>query len=167
MNGARPVLAAWWGVAAVTGFACGLLLQLWLSSRGAAPGVPPVSLTASLVVLAGVLLALGWVLRRALRAETMQQINPFHAVRVLAGARAGQLLGALSAGAGGGMLVQILTRTVVPGAGVWGPMASLAAAGLLLLLCGVIVERWCQVPPPADHDPDGVDPAPLDAPQAA
>lgn len=83
---------------AVVGIGIGLLLQLVRSNAGMAPLVPPVSLALTEVVLGGVLITLAISLRRAVTKKSGKAVNPFHAVRLLAGARAGQFVGALIGG---------------------------------------------------------------------
>lgn len=140
-------------VFAVVGLAAGLVIQMARSAWGRAPLVPPVSLAATLIVIAVVLLPLGIALRRAVTRATKRAINPFHAVRLLAGARAAQFGGALFGGFGGGLALQLLTRSVLPLVATWLPMVLVCAAGVVLLVCGLITEALCRVPP-ADPDND-------------
>lgn len=135
----------------VIGLGVGLLLQFLQSSRGMAPFVPPLSLSFTLLVLGAVLVTLGVALRRAVTRRSTSQVNPFHAVRLLAGARAGQIVGALLAGFGAGLALQLLTRTVLPPATTWVSPVLVFAGGIVLLVCGVIAEMLCKVPP---KDPD-------------
>lgn len=141
---------------AAAGVAAGLLTQFALSSTGQPPLVPPLSLPLSMLVLAGVLLWLGVVLRRALTRHGPGHVNPFHAVRLLAGAKAGQFSGALLGGFGGGLLVQVLTRTVLPPAATWQPMLLVVITGAFLVACAVVTELLCRVPPssPSADDSD-------------
>lgn len=139
---------------AVAGIAVGLLTQLVRSARGAPPLVPPVSLAATLVVIAAVLLVLAVMLRRAVTRASRRAVNPFHAVRLLAGARAAQYAGALFGGFAGGLALQLLTRSVMPSAETWAPMLLVLGAALILVVCGVIAELLCRVPP-EDPDADG------------
>lgn len=135
---------------AVIGVGAGLLLQFLRSSRGTAPFVPPLSLSLTMVVLGAVLVALGVTLRRAVTRKSGRQVNPFHAVRLLAGARAGQYVGALLGGFGAGLALQLLTRTVLPPVATWLPMVFVFVGGIVLLICGVIAEAMCRVPPSDD-----------------
>lgn len=161
---------------AAVGVAAGLLLQFARSSWGLAPFVPPLSLTATLTVIAVVLLILGIALHRTVtrgREEASgrrepsgprKPVNPFHAVRLLAGARAAAFAGALFAGFGGGLALQLLTRSVAPPAGTWLPMLLVLGAGVVLTVCGLIVEALCRVPPDdsepgAEEDTAAPDPA--------
>ena len=147
---------------AVGGTALGLLVQMARSAQGRAPLVPPVSLAATLLLLAAVLLVLGLLLRSAVKQRSEQRaprrrVNPFHAVRLLAGARAGQFAGALFAGLGGGSMLQLLARSVPPPVATWLPMLLVLVAGAALVVCGVIAELLCRVPPSAG-DAEQADP---------
>jgi len=152
-------------VFAVIGLVVGLIVQFIRSNRGLAPLVPPITLAATLLVIAVVLLVLAVLLRRAVKSGSRDEsspirrlpVNPFHAVRLLAGAQASQLSGALFAGFGAGLAAQLLTRSVQPPAATWVPMLLEVGAGVVLLACGMIAEWLCRVPPDSG---DGDDPAP-------
>lgn len=143
----------------VVGLAAGVLLQVFQSTRGDAPFVPPASLPATLLVIAAVVLALGIALRRAVTRASARPVNPFHAVRLLAGARASQFAGSLLGGFGLGLLIQVMTRSVIPPSSSWLPMLFVAVAGVVLLIAGAIAEWLCRVPPDGsdaefEDDPD-------------
>ena len=145
----------------VAGLATGVLVQVCLSTRGDAPFVPPVSLPATLLVIAAVVLALGIALRRAVTRVSARPVNPFHAVRLLAGARASQFAGSLLGGFGFGLLAQVMTRSVVPPSPTWLPMLFVAISGIVLLVAGAVAEWLCRVPPDGsdteledDHGPE-------------
>ena len=145
----------------VAGLATGVLVQVFLSTRGDAPFVPPVSLPATLLVIAAVVLALGIALRRAVTRVSARPVNPFHAVRLLAGARASQFAGSLLGGFGFGLLAQVMTRSVVPPSPTWLPMLFVAVSGIVLLVAGAVAEWLCRVPPDGsdteledDHGPE-------------
>lgn len=150
---------------AATGVVAGLLLQFVRSARGSAPLVPPISLALSLLVMAGVLLVLGITLRRAVTRKAQRPVNPFHAVRLLAGARAGQFVGALLGGFGGGLALQLLTRSIAPPAASWVPTVLVLGAGAVLLVCALVTESLCRVPPngPEHTDEGGAPEAEPDA----
>lgn len=132
---------------AAVGIAVGLLIQVYLSARGSAPLVPPISLAVTLLVVAALLLSLAIVLRRAVTSASRRPVNPFYAVRLLAGARAGQFAGALLGGFGGGLALQLLTRSIMPAASTWVPMLLVLGAGVILVVCGIVAELLCRVPP--------------------
>lgn len=156
---------------AVIGIGVGLLLQLFRSTKGQAPLVPPLSLTLTLLVFGGVLLVLAISLRRAVNRKSGKPVNPFHAVRLLAGARTAQFVGALIGGFGGGLALQLLSRSVMPPTSTWVPMLLVLAAGATLVVCGVISELLCRVPPSGDDDGEdkksGIAPRPGPEPGAA
>lgn len=132
---------------ASVGLAVGLIVQFSRSARGISPFVLPLSLAATLAVMAAVLLVLGIALRRAVTRASTRPVNPFHAVRLLAGAKASQFAGALFGGFGGGLALQLLTRSVPAPPATWLPLVAALVAGVLLVIVGVIVEHLCRVPP--------------------
>jgi hypothetical protein len=132
---------------AAIGLAGGLVVQFARSALSRAPFAPPYSLAATMVVLAGVLLVLAIMIRRRIIGRTPGGVNPFHAVRVLAAARASQFVAALIGGFGGGLVLSLVGRTVAPAAALWLPMAATFIAGLSLMTCGIIAEYLCRVPP--------------------
>lgn len=144
-----PLLVIACGVA---GAVLGLLLQLVRSSIGRSPLVPPISLAATLVVFGVILIVLGVLLRRAITRTDRRAVNPFHAVRLLAAAKAGQCVGALFAGFGAGLLLQLLGRTVAAPLDAWLPMLFALVGGLVLVAGGVIAELMCRVPPSGDAE---------------
>lgn len=157
--------------AAAIGAAIGLVVQFLLSNRGQPPLVPPLSLPSSLLVISAVLLAFGIKLRRNV-AKRPGAVNPFQAVRLLAAARAGQLVGGLLGGFGVGLLLSLLGRSVPAPTGTWIPMLVLIVGGAVLVICAAITEHLCRVPPGddaadsdgTDADPDGGRSAPADSP---
>lgn len=136
---------------AATGLAVGLLVQFARSAAGQSPLAPPYSLPATMVVLGAVLLTLAVLLRRRVSRTTAGPVNPFQAVRVLAAARASQFVGGLIGGFGGGLLLSLAGRSVPTSVSIWLPMVATLIAAVALLVCGVIAERLCRVPP-QDHD---------------
>ncbi|RGE20315.1 DUF3180 family protein [Leucobacter sp. wl10] len=150
--------------ATAAGAVLGLLVQFALSNRGAPPLVPPLSLPASLVLIAVVLLVFGIRLRRALR-RGAGAVNPFQAVRLLAAARAGQLVGALLGGFGGGLAIALLGRSVPAPTATWLPMVLALLGGTVLVGCAAYAEHCCRVPPGGDGedaDEPGSEPGPAD-----
>ncbi|MFC5338825.1 DUF3180 family protein [Leucobacter denitrificans] len=128
------------------GVGLGLAVQFILKSRGLSPLVPPYSMAITLVLLAALLIVLGLRLRRHVATGT-GAVNPFQAVRLLATARAGQIVGSLFSGFGGGLLLILVGRSVPAPSATWLPMVVTGAAGLVLLVCAIIAERMCRVPP--------------------
>lgn len=138
---------------AAVGASLALLIQAYLSSRGRPSLIPPYSMAVMLVALAVLLIVLGLRLRKHV-AKGVGAVNPFHAVRLLATARAGQIAGAAFAGFGGGLLLSLLGRSVPAPAETWLPMLVTAITAIVLLVCAVITEQLCRVPP-SDDDESG------------
>lgn len=148
-TGALAIIAA-----AAMGAAIGWLLQFGLVSRGVPTLVPPVSLPVTLVAVAAVLIVFGIRLRRAVN-HRPGDVNPFHAVRLLVTARAGQFVGALFGGFGAGLWLALLGRSVPPAVSVWLPMLLTVLAGAVLVACAAIAERLCRVPPGSGEEEEG------------
>lgn len=119
----------------------------WASRTLGAPLLTaPWTVTAALLVLAVVLLSLAIPIRRRVKAGKGRPIDPFHATRVLALARAAQLTGAVIAGFLAGSVVFFLA---LPQAGLRLSASSIcgAVAAILLLIAGLVAERFCKLPP--------------------
>ncbi|MHA3683698.1 DUF3180 domain-containing protein [Leucobacter sp. HY1908] len=133
-------------IVAGAGLVAALLVQWGLARSGQSPLVPPYSVAIALVSIAAVLIVFGLRIKRAVASEK-RAVDPFLAVRVLVAARAGALVGGAFGGFGAGLVLSLVGRSVPAPATVWLPMAAVGGAGLALLVCGLIVERWCRVPP--------------------
>lgn len=161
MNPLAPVATAAMGAAA------GLVVQFALSGRGQAPFVPPLSLPVTLVLIAALLVFFGVRLRRTVT-KRPADVNPFHAVRLLAAARATQLAGALFGGFGGGLWLSLMGRSVPALTSTWLPMLLTLLAGALLVAAGLVAEHLCKVPPnDKNEEGSGNDPSPGHAEGAA
>lgn len=145
----------------VLGAVVGGAVQFGFTRQGTPTLVPPWSLPVTLVLLAPVLLVIGWRLRRLVR-ERPRAVNPFHAVRVLLTARAGALVGALLAGGGAGLWIVVVTRRVDVSVELWAPMAATVGSGMVLVVCALITESWCRIPPGNESEGDGEPDGPVD-----
>ena len=124
-------------------------------SRGAS--VLPVPLVSSLVVLliAAVVVSLGWAVRQYKRGKR-PGLDPLLAARTVVLATASAYTGALLSGWYAGHVLLVLgdldieaRRQVAVSAG-----AALLCT-LAMAVVGLVVERWCEVRPPDDDDPGG------------
>ena len=145
--------------AAAMGAAVGMVVQFALSGRGHPTLVPPPSLAASLVLIGAVLLAFGIRLRRTV-ARRPGDVDPFHAVRLLAAARAGQIVGGLLGGFGAGLALPLLGRSVAAPVSIWLPMLLVLAGGAVLVACAAVAEHLCRVPPGEDGEDEAGDAEP-------
>lgn len=132
---------------AIVGAGVGLLTQTYRSSVGLASFSPPLSLAASLCVISVILLVLARRMKKNVADERSNTVNPFHAVRLLAAARAAQFTGSIFAGFGAGLFIIIAPRVSQLVAGVWLPMLLTSLMGVVLLIAGIIAERACRIPP--------------------
>lgn len=141
MNRTRPATLL---IAALFGMGAAFALDFVLAMRGVAVLVPPLSLAVALVLIAVLVLALAWPVRRAAKGE--RRIDPFYALRAVVLAKASAVAGALLAGGGAGILIYLLTRTVVPLGSTLAAGGTLVAAALLVI-AALVAEHWCALPP--------------------
>jgi hypothetical protein len=149
MKPARPLpLVLLAGAVALFGW---LLLDTW-TRRGALP--PPLPWTAPVgtVGLALAVLAAGLPVRRWVRGGREHRMDPLLAARTAVFAKAGAYVGALLAGWYLAQAIDLLpdlvgtrrTRLVLA--------LAAAAAAVVLAGAGLLVQRWCRVPPRDDEE---------------
>lgn len=140
----------------VVGLVGAYLLQLLLAATGQAKLRPEYSFALSLAFIAAIVITLAVPVRRATRSEHPRPIDPFYATRVVLLAKASSLTGALLAGAGAGLVLELLSRSGgLDSAALLRTLAMLAAA-IVLLVAGLVAEWFCTVPP-SDDDPSESD----------
>lgn len=138
-------------LAAGAGAFAAFLGQFALAAASLPKFRPEYGLALSLVVIAGVVVALAAPIRSATRGAVRRRVDPFHATRVVLFAKASSLAGALLTGAGVGLLVELLTRSgELSTDTLLRTLAVLGGAGALLA-AGLVGEFLCTVPP---DDPD-------------
>jgi hypothetical protein len=122
---------------ALVGGVGGGLLETALAASGRPVVLPPITLALALLAIGIMVIVLAL---------------PIYSTRVLVLAKASALSGSLITGFGVGVLVYLLTRSVVPGVASVGPaVATLVGAGCLLA-GGLIAEHMCTIPPGKDDD---------------
>lgn len=145
---ATPVIALF-----VIGLAIGFLAEISAAASGVPVFVAPLSLPITLVAIAAAVVALAWPIRKATTGES-RPVNPFVAMRVAVLAKSASLSGSLLFGAGAGILLYLLSRTVMAAPqSLWLTVAG-AIGGAVLLVAGLIAEFFCTLPPD-DHEPGG------------
>lgn len=150
-TGPAPLL----GLAAA-GVIIGYLLDMALASAGRPVFVPPATLAVALVLIGAIVVALAWPVRRAVKDDKVNRIDPFYATRVVVLAKASSLAGALLGGAGLGIMLYLLSRAVVPGVGSVLLAGSTAVGAVVLMVAALIAERMCALPPIDDNADGGV-----------
>lgn len=142
------LLAAFGGVAA-------WLVETVLAASGRAVLLPPVTLAIALVLIGGIVVIMALPVRRVSRRVPGAKVDPFYATRVLMLAKASSLSGALLGGAGIGVAIYLLGRSVLPGVGSITMAFACAAGAILLLVAGLVAEYMCTIPPDDDAGNDG------------
>ena len=127
-----------------------LVLRIWTEQGGVLPPAPWGALIVLVFMACGVFFA-GLPVRRFLRGQARKPLNPIRAMRTVVLAQASALTGALVTG---WYLAQILlllpdfdiasVRSLV-----W-RLAALAAAGVLMVVAGLVTQAMCRVS--KDHD---------------
>lgn len=129
------------------GVALGFLVEVTAAGHGVPTVIPPFSLPLTLFVIAAFVVALAVPIRQATHGKANGRIDPFQAARVAVFAKACSLAGGLLAGAGAGIVVFLLTRSVAPGTGaLWQSIAAFLGS-VALLVGGLIAEHLCTLPP--------------------
>ena len=133
----------------------GGFLETLLAAAGRPIVLPPLTLGLALLAIGIMVVVLALPIRRLTRGKASQPIDPFYSTRVLVLAKASALSGSLVTGFGAGVLIYLLSRSVVPGVGsVVQSVATLVGAACLLA-GGLVAEHMCTVPPSDDDDDQG------------
>lgn len=136
---------------AVLGGVAGWFLEVARVAMSEAAVVPPFTLGAVLGLIGIIIVIYAWPVYRVVRRTATKPVDPFYATRVVLLAKASSLTGALLGGAAVGILVFLLSRSVVPAAGSI-TMAILTTVGAAILLAGgLIAEKMCTLPPDDDN----------------
>lgn len=123
------------------------LLQSALTASGNAVLSPPFTLAALLAFIGVVVVVLALPVRRAVRDRENHRVDPFYATRVVILAKASSIAGSLLFGGTVAILVFFLTRSVVAVVGSIFTSGSAAVGSLVLLVCGLVAENMCSIPP--------------------
>lgn len=138
----------------LVGLVVGFLAELAATAWSAPIFVPPLTLPLALVLIAVILVALAWPIRQATRGRARRRVDPFRAMRIALLAKASSLCGALLLGVGLGIMVFILTRSVVPAVTSLWLSIGMAFGAVVLLAGGLVAEHFCTIPADDDRDHD-------------
>jgi hypothetical protein len=139
-------------VLAVIGAGGGILLQAVLAAISM-PKLRPeysMSITMALVGIAAVVLAVP--VLRAVRGPRRTHIDPFYATAVVALAKSAAFGGALLAGLGLGLVIELLFRSGAPGADAYLRVFAVLGGGVVLMAGGLVAEWFCTVPKDGDGE---------------
>ncbi len=146
----RRVLA----VAVVTTAAATAVLRV-VESRGGTLLAVPVVAWVVVLVIAGLVGALGWNVRQY-TAGRRPELDMLLAARTVVLATASAYTGALLTGWYAAQVLVVLGDLDIPGRRDVAVTAGVAAgAAIVLVAVGLVVERWCEVPPPDDDEGGG------------
>ena len=136
-------------LAVATALVVALLLRV-LASRGFAPPPVPLLVAAVLLVIAGVVLSMGWAVRQYQRGKR-PTLDPDRAARTAILAKASAITGALLTGWYGGQILVVAGDLDIASQRERAVAAAVAAVcSLILAAVGLVVEWFCSVPPPSD-----------------
>ena len=147
-------------VLAILGTIAGVLLQSLLAAMSQPKLRPEYTLAITLVLIGAAAVALAVPVRRATRGNPAHRVDPFYATRVVVLAKASALGGALLAGVGLGLVIELVLRSGAPGTDAYLRVISVLAGGIAVLVGGLVAEYLCTVPKDADDDPDAGPAAP-------
>lgn len=142
----------------VIGVVVGFLLQVGLAAANMPKLRPEFSLAITLLLIGVAVIALAVPVRRATRGNPVHRVDPFYATKVVVLAKAAGLCGALVAGIGLGLVVEIALRAGGPGVDAYLRVLSVLGGGFGLLVGGLVAEYLCTVPKSDDDDPDADSP---------
>ncbi len=146
-------------VIGVIGIVIGVLTQVALAAMNMPKLRPEFSLAITLVLIGAAAIALAVPVRRATRGNPAHRVDPFYATRVVVLAKASALGGALIAGVGLGLVLELALRSGAPGADAYLRVFSVLGGGIGLLIGGLVAEFLCTVPRSDEDDPDAGPPA--------
>lgn len=144
-------------VVTVLGAAVGGITEQALAANGLPIIALPVTLGIALAVIGGIVVTMAMPIRRMTRATNAPRVDPFYATRIVMLAKACAITGALAVGVGAGVLVYLLTRSVIGVGSVAQVVVTIIGAGVLLA-GGLLAEHMCRIPPDDDDNDPGKGP---------
>ena len=142
-------------VAAVAGALTWAALRAWAVRGGQEPPLLWTTVGA-LVLIAVVVVGAGWPVRQWVRGDRARRIDALRAARTAVLGKASAYAGALLLGWFAGQAGHYAaTLEVAARRDRMGTALAAAAASLLVLAAGLLVERWCRVPGDDDEGREG------------
>ncbi|WP_256939810.1 MULTISPECIES: DUF3180 domain-containing protein [unclassified Arthrobacter] len=149
----RTIRPAWLAAVGIVLAAVGWVATLLTSRASLALPVLPLSSLITMALIAVVCLVLGLRVRRWRDGNRDKAFDPLLAARTVVLAQACAYAGAVLFGWHAGILInQIPTVSMRSDLSIFWVMVAHMAGGLVMVAIGVIVERFCKVPP-EDNDP--------------
>jgi len=147
---------SWLAVIALIAAVVGWLVTVLVNRVGFPTPVLPYSALITLALVIVIVLILGLRVRRWRNGNHERELSPILAARTLILAQASAYAGALILGWHLGILVDALMATFY-GASIslLGPPAALIVGSLAMIAVGIMVERFCRIPPEDGTDSGG------------
>ena len=134
--------------------------------RGATLLPVPALASAVLLLIAALVMSLGWTVRQYTKGKR-PGLDPLLAARTVVLATASTYTGALLSGWYGGQVLIVLRDLAFPARRAVAVSAGAAlVCAVLLAVAGLVVERWCEVRPGDPDDPSGSAASPATEPVA-
>jgi 4-hydroxybenzoate polyprenyltransferase len=152
----RPLTLVFYAIGAAV---IAWFLQAALTASGASAIIPPFTLAILLALIGLVVVAFALPVRRAVRDRENHRVDPFYATRVVVLAKASSIAGSLIFGATVAIVSYLLTRSVIGGVGSIFTSGAGVLGSVILLVCGLIAENMCSIPPDDRDKGDKNDPA--------
>jgi len=142
----------WLAVFALASGVAGWLINDWATRNSLPPAVLSIFGLLTVVLISGATLVLGLRVRRWQQGRRDRELNPIAAARTLVLAQATAYAGSLLLGWHAGVFIQQLPLwSLRPGhPATWGSLAMIAG-GILMISVGLLVERFCRLPPDDSH----------------
>jgi hypothetical protein len=137
------------------GLVLGFLIEISATSSGLSIILPPLTMPLTLVAIGVIVVLLAWPIRQSTKGKRNRRVDPFVAMRVAVLAKASSLSGALLLGLGIGLVLYILTRSVLPAVSSLWLAIGMALGAAVLLAGGLLAEHFCTLPPDDDQKERG------------
>ena len=136
---------------AILGGAAGWFFEVARVAMGQPVILPPVTLAVVLGLIGIIIVIYAVPVYRVVRGTARKPVDPFYATRVVLLAKASSITGALLGGVGAGILVFLLSRSVVAGVGSVSIAVATVVGAAILLAGGLVAEKMCTLPPDDDE----------------
>jgi len=139
---------------AIAGAGVSWLTQTALAASGRAVLIPPFTIAVALVLIGALVVVMALPVRRVAKRIPDARVDPFYATRVVTLAKASSLSGALLGGLGLGVILYLLSRSVLPPVGSVTMSLAMTIGAVALVVAGLVAEAMCAIPPSDDDKPD-------------
>ncbi len=153
MKRTQPAILVIWALGGLV--ISGAFSYAWESYGRELPGVPWPAIL-GMLLLAIVLVVMGWPIKKWNDGDRTKEIDPLHAARVAMMAKAASVAGAALTGWYAGDVAYLFISAGGIRAQTGAGMLVAVATAALLMIVGLVVEHFCQLPP---DDPPGAEAA--------